>query len=150
MNAKIVMEHEEKIEARINKFIEPQLTKKKMLWYFINFSQIIPKENVQRSFGRIYLQILGVKGLKSQSGKLLSEKKKVVQILVLWKFQATIYKPEPSNRMVFLVPVINFFQRAINWRIIASAMMTNSVKKEGKKVIMDGIMDYLAKGRLQE
>ena len=26
MNAKIVMEHEEKIEARINKFIEPQLT----------------------------------------------------------------------------------------------------------------------------
>lgn len=30
MNAKIVTEHEEKIEARINKFIEPQLTKKKM------------------------------------------------------------------------------------------------------------------------
>lgn len=29
-------------------------------------------------------------------------------------------------------------------------MMTNSVKKEGKKVIMDSIMDYLAKGRLQE
>ena len=26
MNAKIVLEHEEKIEARINKFIEPQLT----------------------------------------------------------------------------------------------------------------------------
>lgn len=26
MNAKIVMEHEEKIEARINKFVEPQLT----------------------------------------------------------------------------------------------------------------------------
>ena len=78
MNAKIVMEHEEKIDARINKCIEPwpQLTKKKMLWYFINFSQIILKENVQRSFGRIYLQILGVKGLKSQSGKLLSEKKK--------------------------------------------------------------------------
>ena len=26
MNAKIVMEQEEKIEARINKFVEPQLT----------------------------------------------------------------------------------------------------------------------------
>ena len=26
-------------------------------------------------------------------------------------------------------------------------MMTNPVKKEGKKVIMDGIMDYLAKLR---
>ena len=76
MNAKIVMENEEKIEARINKFIEPQLTKKKMLWYYIKFSQIILKENVQRSVGRICLQILGVKGLKSQSGKLLSEKKK--------------------------------------------------------------------------
>lgn len=75
MNAKIVMEHEEKIEVRINKFIEPQLTKKKMLW-FINYSQIILKENAQRSVGRICLQILGVKGLKSQSGKLLSETKK--------------------------------------------------------------------------
>lgn len=29
-------------------------------------------------------------------------------------------------------------------------MMTNPVKKGGKKVITDGIMDYLAKGRLQE
>ena len=88
MNAKIVMEHEEKIEARINKFVEPQLTqvmridnndhlrKKKMLWSFIKFSQLILKENAQRSVGRICLQILGVKGLQSKSGKLLSEKKK--------------------------------------------------------------------------
>ena len=87
MNAKIVMEHEEKIEARINKFIEPQLTqvlridnndhlRKKMLWSFIKFSQLILKENAQRSVGRICLQILGVKGLQSKSGKLLSEKKK--------------------------------------------------------------------------
>ena len=75
MNAKIVMEHEEKIKARINKFIEPQLTKKKTIW-FINYSQIILKENAQRSVGRICRQILGVKGLESQSGKLLSEKKK--------------------------------------------------------------------------
>lgn len=81
MNAKIVMEHEEKIEARINKFIEPQLTQvmridnndhlRKKKCFDLDL-----KENAQRSVGRICLQILGVKGLQSKSGKLLSEKKK--------------------------------------------------------------------------
>ena len=45
MNAKIVMEHEEKIEARIFKFIEPQLTKKKNA---LIFYQLLPNNSERK------------------------------------------------------------------------------------------------------
>ena len=49
MNAKIVMEHEEKIEARINKFVEPQLTQ---------VMRIDNNDNLRKKNALIFYQIL--------------------------------------------------------------------------------------------